>query len=115
MRAFPLLAMLLLPAVACAQTPQGTAANSDNAPRSAADFTPAPVPAVLPPSSPDGVPATVPEQMAPPGIGNNIAGPANATPFSTTPSSNMPPDAAMPNERTGVQGGDGAIVPNTSR
>jgi len=113
MRAFPLLA-LLLPGVAVAQTSQGTAAH-DNSARLASDFTPAPVPSVLPPRSPDGVPATVAEQMAPPGMGNNIAGPANATPFSSMPSANLPPDAAMPNDRTATQGGDGALVPNTSR
>ncbi len=113
MRAFPLLALLLLPAAACAQTSQAT--NDDTSARMASDLTPAPVPSVLPPSSQTGAPATVPEQISPPGVGNNIAGPADATPFSSTPSSNMPPDAAMPNGRDTTQGGAGAIVPNTSK
>ncbi len=116
MRAFPLLALLLLPAAAAAaQGNQGSAANDGNTPRMASDFTPAPVPSVMPPSSQTGAPATVPEQISPPGVGNNIAGPADSTPFSSTPSANMPPDAAMPNGRTDQQGGAGGIVPNVSK
>lgn len=93
----------------------GRMASPDNAPRMADNLQPAPVPAVMPPTSQTGQPSSVPEQISPPGVGNNIAGPADATPFSSTPSSNMPPDAAMPNGRDGTQGGAGALVPNTSK
>ncbi len=113
MRAFPLLALLLLPTVAMAQTGQDNAGqNDDNSARMAGDLEPAPVPAVLPPRPSDRGPATVPEQMSPSGIGNNIAGPANATPFSSTPAA---PDTAPPNGRAGTQGGGDGVVPAMSK
>ena len=75
------LVLLLLATPALAQTPQSGAAAPSRAP--SGQLTPAPVPEVAP-----GVPATgsttvVPEQVAPPA---ETAGPANATPFSNTPS-----------------------------
>ncbi len=120
MRAFPLLATVLVLSPALAAAParadQAVVGGDDNDPRLAAEtFTPAPVPGVVPATSADGAPAPVPEQISPPGIGNNVAGPANATPFSSTPSADMPPDAAMPDRRDGTLGGAGGIVPNVSK
>ncbi len=87
MRAFPLLALLILPATALAQSDQPNSPR-DNTPRTAADFAPAPVPSVSPPDAIGGSPATPPEQI-------------------------LPSDTANGHDRT--PGGDGSLVPNTSK
>ena len=112
MRSIVLLATLLLPALAAAQSPQpGTTSGAAPPARLPPINTPAPVPEVAP-----GVPATgsasvVPEQVAPPGA---TAGPANATPLSSTPSGQLPSDQGLPfgRDRTG---GAGSATPNLSR
>ena len=98
-----LLALLTIPAFAFAQA--DPAKDGSNPPRMAGDLEPAPVPS----NAAGGGAAAVPERIAPAGVGNNIAGPANATPFSSTPSANMP------NSRDTTQSGAGVIVPNTSK
>jgi len=111
MRSAILLATLLLPTLAAAQTqPPGTTAPGP-ARSTAPNTTPAPVPSVAP-----GVPATgsasvVPEVVAPTGLS---AGPANATPFSAGPSSNLPSDQSLPTNRDQTGGATGA-PPNLSR
>jgi hypothetical protein len=72
MRSHVLLALLLIPASAAAQTTATT---------------PAPVPAV-PPMEQNG--ARVPEQIAPPAKGAGVIGAPNAAPFSAGPSADPP-------------------------
>lgn len=112
MRSIVLLATLLLPALAVAQPapPGATTTGPLHAPLRP-DTTAAPVPNVGP-----GAPATagtsvVPERVAPAGLD---AGPANATPLSSTPSGVLPSDQSLPfgRDRTG---GAGAATPNLSR
>jgi len=110
-RSIVLLATLLLPALAAAQSPQpGTTSGAAPA-RLPPINTPAPVPDVAP-----GVPATgsasvAPEQVAPSGA---TAGPANATPLSSTPSGQLPSDQGLPFGRNQT-GGAGSATPNLSR
>lgn len=110
MRLFVACALTLTVAVsvAAAQTPQR---GSSGAAPSASDtqgFTPAPMPAVPPPTAQTGG-AAVPEQVAPPGVASGGAGPQNATPFSAEPSGLQPPSSATP----GARGtGSGALAPD---
>ena len=112
MRSRVLLATLLLPIAAAAQTPQpGTTSGASPPSQLPPVNTPAPVPGVAP-----GVPATggasvVPEQVAPPGLN---AGPANSTPLSSTPSGDQPSNQGLPFGRSQT-GGAGSATPNLSR
>jgi hypothetical protein len=77
---------------------------------------PAPVPDRLPRGLiGGGVPSSMPDVVSPTGIGSSFAGPVNATPFSTTPSSNLPPNAAYPDRWDTIRGGPGGMVPNVSQ
>lgn len=81
-----LFALLLVPSAALAQTQTpGTTVQGDPPTARAPGVAPAPVPAIPPPDARGSV-SHVPEQVAPPGAGASSAGPANATPFSSTPS-----------------------------
>ena len=112
MRSIALLATLLLPALACAQNaPPGTTTSGPAHVPLPPTTTAAPVPDVGP-----GVPATggasvVPEQVAPAGLD---AGPANATPLSSTPSGDLPSNQGLPFGRS-QSGGAGSATPNLSR
>jgi hypothetical protein len=87
---FPIVAaLLLLPVAAAAQSQApGTTTIGPVQPR-LPTTTPAPVPDIPPPAA-RGLTNSVPEKLAPPGVGStgvggNDAGPANAAPFSGAP------------------------------
>ena len=112
----PVLAWVSLsPAVAWAQAPTAPAPaplKQELPPLT----TPAPVPDRLPRGLiGGGVPNSMPDVLASTGIGGSFAGPVNSSPFSTTPSSNLPPNAAYPDRWDTIRGGPGGMVPNVSQ
>lgn len=89
---------LTLGTAALAQQPQpGSSAASPPA-----GYTPAPVPSAVPSTPGQTSPAAIPDQIAPPA---NSGGPANSTPFSATPTDQLPSG----------NGNGGPSVPNLSR
>ncbi len=103
-------AVVLLCGPAWSQTPQpGTQAAGPGP----ATTTPAPVPAPVPGAPVRNGPSVIPEQIAPPGA---TAGPPNATPFSGTPSVQLPPDSQILLKRGQQPGGPGSSpAPNLSK
>ena len=106
-------ALWLVPALATSLLTSGAWAQSAQKGVSTATepSTAAPVPAVAPGVPGSAGPAAIPEQVAPPSL---TAGPANGTPFSGTPSGQLPSDTATPTARDQM-GGSGAATPNLSR
>jgi hypothetical protein len=114
MRLRPVLVFLLVPGAVAAQPANLPPMKAEQLPPLT---TPAPVPSVMAPGELryGGTPNSMPFVLSPPGIGNSFAGPVNSSPYSTTPSANWPPDAALPDGRDSVRGGVGSIVPNLSQ